>query len=154
MADLKTKAGAPRVDIALEFETGEALLRRQLAALGVRVPDQALARRRMEAARAGFPPDRDYARWRVKVALVLFGEKFRRFTVIEHGLCAAEYGGEMPEAIDSLVRRVRAHLLHARLWIYATFDDPWLEIEIGGATLILAGWYRPNRWGQTVVAPL
>lgn len=135
MAKVEQKALAPKVQFPFERQT----LIERLEEFGIAVPDQAAARRMMEAARLNLRINATQARidraW-VRRMVALDWEVFTYDEYVGHSL-RQNYGG-LPLEIERYAEKVRAVAPEVKLFVYAKIHDPFLVTEDG---TILRGWF-------------
>lgn len=137
MAKVEQKALAPKVELPFGRETTI----ERLEAAGISVPDQAVARRMMEAARLNLAINATQARinrawFRRMIARDWQVYSYDRY--VEHPY-REDFGG-LPLSIERYVGKVRAAAPDVKLFVHAKLFDPFLVTEDG---TILRGWF-PN----------
>ncbi|MEN9561659.1 MAG: hypothetical protein RIQ56_932 [Candidatus Parcubacteria bacterium] len=106
------------------------------------LPDQADARRMMEAARLRLPLDSTsdqiwWALWRR--ATTARWEVFALADYVDpHQTIGANYGGPMPYGLADRVGQIQKIVPDADIKIHASYTDPWITVD----GFIVGGWDR------------
>lgn len=135
MAKVEQKAFAPKV----QFPLGRKTLIERLEEAGISVPDQAAARRMMEAARLNLPINAtqrriDRAWFRRAIARKWIVYPYYQYVLLPQ---REDYGG-LPLEIERYAEKVRAVAPEVKLFVHAKLFDPFLVTEDG---TILRGWF-------------
>ncbi len=101
------------------------------------LPDQANARRMMEASRLSLPLTATARRIRWAWIKRIIASNWREFTLEEHvGMLAVNFGGAMPRELVERVGSIQKIVPEAEIRIHASYTDPWITVD----GLIVGGW--------------
>lgn len=119
-------------------EREEFSLVHRLEKAGIKVPDQAEARRMMEAARLGLPLTATQRRIDMAWFRRLTHPRWKQFTLEQFtDPNVRYYYGGMPHHVSVQISRIRAAIPGEQLYVNAKVEDPWLVTKDG---TILLGW--------------
>lgn len=126
-------------------------LRESLETAGITIPDQVLVRRMMEATRlrlwATASERRIRCAWYRRATRPAWRQfAWRYYTTACYPpqpllTLKSMWGGEIPVEITSRVGRIQKLLPEAKITVYASLTDPWIEVSReGDEPLIMGGW--------------
>lgn len=147
MSTVVQKLDAPRVPLPVTS------LRESLEAAGVTIPDQVRVRRMMEATRLGLWETASERRiqwaWFRRAHRAPWTKfEWRRYTTARcpahpSMTLSSQWGGIIPAEITRRVATIQKSVPQAKITVYATYIDPWVEVSCeGDEPLIVGGWIK------------